>query len=194
MSDLFAEPNDATPLTPEEREGLIPTHVALRGELNELEQQNIIAAVAWAPRRRRDPLSIAFALALHRRMFSDVWRWAGHYRTSDKNIGIDRWEIEPRLRQLIDDTRYWIDHQTYPADEIAVRFHHALVYVHPFANGNGRWSRLMADILVATLGRPAFTWGRDDLRAVDDTRKEYIRALRAADRHDFAALLIFARS
>ena len=194
MSGLHDQPDDATPLTPEEREGLIPSHIALRRELNEVEQQNILLATTWALERRRDPVDEGFAKRLHRRMFGKVWKWAGEYRTSDKNIGVSRWQIQIELNRVFGDVRYWIEHETYPPDEIAVRFHHAIVLIHPFPNGNGRWSRLMADILVARLGRPRFSWGSSALRAADETRRAYIAALKSADQHDFKALLGFARS
>lgn len=194
MTALDEEPDDATPLTPEERDGLIPSHLALRRELNELEQQNILIASAWAIGRRRDPIDEAFGQNLHKRMFGDVWRWAGRYRATDKNIGVPHWEVPVRLREAFDTARYSVDHATFPPDEIAVRFHHVLVWVHPFPNGNGRWSRLMADLLVMALRQPRFTWGSSALRAGDDTRRAYIAALKAADRHDFSALLAFARS
>ncbi len=194
MNGLPDEPDDATPLTPEERDGLIPSHVTLRRELNELEQQNILTADVWALQRRHDPVSEPFARKLHRRMFRKIWKWAGHYRTSDKNIGVGRAQIQIALHQALDNTRFWIEHQTFPPDEIAVRFHHALVSVHPFSNGNGRWSRLMADALAARLGQKRFTWGRSSLRDAGETRDVYIEALKAADNHDFTALLAFARS
>ena len=194
MSSLDEQPDDATPLTPEEREGLIPSHVTLRSELNELEQQNIIEADTWAFSRKRNPMSEAFVRSLHRRMFGKVWRWAGTYRTSNKNIGVDSWQVQARLAEALDGARYWAENKTYSPDEIAVRFHHALVFIHPFPNGNGRWSRLMADLLAVRLGQPRFTWGRSALRAPDETRRAYIDALKAADSHDFGPLLAFSRS
>ena len=191
-------PNDvpihATPLTAEEREGLIPSHVTLHRELNELEQQNILEADTWVFARRHNPLRRAFLRSLHHRMFGKVWRWAGVYRSSNKNIGVDREQIQIRLDEALDNVRYWIEHKTFPPDEIAMRFHHELVFIHPFPNGNGRWSRLMADILAIRLGQPRFSWGRSSLRAADKTRQAYIEALKAADNHDFTALIAFARS
>lgn len=194
VTDWHDEPDDATPLSPTERDGLIPSHVALRRELNELEQQNILAAVTWAAGRVRNPVHEPFGRNLHKRMFGNVWHWAGRYRDTDKNIGVPYWEAPLRLREAFDSARYWIDHASYSPDEIAVRFHHALVFIHPFPNGNGRWSRLMADLLVRSLGQPPFTWGRSSLRTADQTRAAYIAALKAADRHDFEALVAFARS
>jgi Fic-DOC domain mobile mystery protein B len=195
MTGLLDEEKGATPLTPEEREGLIPSHVTLHSELNELEQQNILEADTWASLRKRDPINEPFGRNLHRRMFCDVWQWAGAYRTSDKNIGGVPWQlIQPRLYEALEQTRYWIANKIFPSDEIAVRFHHALVFIHPFPNGNGRWSRLMGDILVVKLGQKRFSWGGRALRAAGETRDAYIATLKAADNHDFASLLPFARS
>ncbi|MEI9886403.1 MAG: mobile mystery protein B [Rhizomicrobium sp.] len=184
----------ATPLAPAERDGLIPTHVTLRSELNELEQRNILEADRWVFGRKRKVLDEAFLRGLHRRMFKSVWRWAGAYRVSERNLGVASYRIETELHQVLADVRYWIDHATYPPDEIAVRFHHRLVFIHPFPNGNGRWSRLAADLLVVQLGGHRFTWGRAALQTAGAVRKSYIDALRAADAHDPAPLVAFARS
>lgn len=194
MTGLHTQPEDATPLTPEEREGLIPGHVALRAELNEIEQQNILKADRWAFQRRRIILTERFALALHRRMFGEVWRWAGQYRRSDKNIGVPSAQVQMELVAQLQDAQGWIDMQSYERDEIAVRLHHRLVLVHPFPNGNGRWSRLMADVLVTQLGGERFSWGSSDMREAGVVRQAYIDALRRADRHEIAPLLAFARS
>lgn len=193
--DLTANEDDAaTPLTPEERAQLIPSYITLRHELNEAEQAGIADADRWAFSRKRDVLSEKFLLDLHRRMFADVWRWAGKYRQSERNIGVDHWRIAVDLRSLLDDTRFWIANQTFAADEIATRFHHRLVFIHPFPNGNGRHARLAADLLVASFGRPRFSWGSVSLLNAGDTRRQYVAALRAADRHDIAPLLMFVRS
>jgi Fic-DOC domain mobile mystery protein B len=144
--------------------------------------------------RRRDPLSEKFVQALHRRMLSDVWRWAGKFRASERNLGIAFYEIPAALRQLLDDTKAWIEYKTYPPDEIAVRFHHRLVQIHPFPNGNGRHARLMADLLVMRLGGERFSWGSANLQDAAVVRRRYIAALQAADDHDIGPLLAFARS
>ena len=194
MSDLFDEPDNATPLTPEERRELIPSHIAYRSELNEAEQENIVRAQDWAFARRRDPLTEKFIKDLTRRMLRDVWRWAGKFRTSERNLGIPFYEIPVALRQLLDDTRAWTERNAYPPDEIAVRFHHRLVQIHPFPNGNGRHARLMADLLVMRLGGERFSWGSASLQVAGDLRRRYIASLQAADNHDIAPLLAFARS
>jgi Fic-DOC domain mobile mystery protein B len=194
VNDILEPDDAATPLTPEEMRDLIPAHIAYRSELNEAEQENIARAQEWAlGPRRRDLLSEKFAKGLHRRMLGDVWRWAGRFRTSQRNIGIDYWLIPTELRRLLDDANAWIEFKTYPPDETAVRFHHRLVLIHPFPNGNGRHARLMADLLIMRLGDERFSWGRENLRDPGVARQQYIAALRAADNHDIAPLLAFAR-
>jgi Fic-DOC domain mobile mystery protein B len=195
MSDIFDESDDAaTPLTPEEKRDLIPTHIALRRELNLAEQENIALGSEWALRSRQDILTDRFVMELHRRMLSDVWKWAGKYRTSERNIGIDHWKITMEVRNLLDDVKTQIDSKAYPPDEITVRFHHRLVQFHPFPNGNGRHARLMADLLIKRLGGKPFSWGSGDLADESALRKRYIAALQAADNHDIGPLLAFARS
>jgi Fic-DOC domain mobile mystery protein B len=194
VTDLFEEPDDATPLTPEEKRGLIPAYITFRGELNQAEQENIARGQDWALSRRRDLLTEKFVKDLHGRMLGDVWRWAGEFRTTERNLGIAYYEIPIAVRGLLDDAKAWIEYQSYPPDEIAARFHHRLVQIHPFPNGNGRHSRLMADLLVMQLGRERFTWGSANLQNAGDVRKRYIETLKAADNHDIAPLLAFARS
>jgi Fic-DOC domain mobile mystery protein B len=194
VPDLFEEPDAATPLTHDERDGLLPADIAYRHELNAAEQENILRAQDWALARRRDLLTEKFVKDLHRRMLGNVWRWAGQFRTSEKNLGIAYYEIPIALRQLLDDVRTWIEYGSYASDEIAVRFHHRLVQIHPFPNGNGRHSRLMADLLAMSLGQHRFSWGGADLQDAGEVRTRYIEALRAADNHDVSSLLAFARS
>jgi Fic-DOC domain mobile mystery protein B len=194
LRDLFEQPENTTPLTPEEMCELIPAHIAYRSELNEAEQENIARAQDWALARRRDLLSEKFVKDLHRRMFGDVWRWAGKFRTSEGNLGIAYYEIPAALRQLLGDTRAWIEYKAFPPDEIAVRFHHRLVQIHAFPNGNGRHSRLMADLLVISIGRERFSWGSVNLQDAGAVRQHYIAALHAADDHDIGLLLAFSRS
>ena len=192
---LFIDDDDAnTPLTPEERDDLRLSYITLRHELNEAEQANIGDALRWVAGRKRDVLDRAFLNELHRQMFGEVWKWAGRYRTTARNIGIDAHRILPELQQLIDDVRYWVENRTYPPDEIAVRFSHRLVAIHPFPNGNGRLSRLAGDLLASQLGMSAFSWGRNNIVTPGETRAQYVTALKAADAHDIGPLLEFARS
>lgn len=198
MTDLFNEPDDATPLTPSERDGLKQSWITTRHDLNEAEQENILKGAAWARRARsRKPLDLLrddFSLNLHKRMFGDVWNWAGTYRRTERNIGIDPIRIAAEVPMMFDDLRYWVDHQTFLADEIAVRLHHRLVAIHPFPNGNGRHARLMADLLIERMGGKSFSWGGGSLADTGQLRAAYVKALRIADNHNIGPLLTFARS
>ena len=192
MSDDL--PAGATPIDPDEAEGLIPEHVATRGELDELEEANIQEGLEWALRSSREVLSEEFLYELHRRMFDAIWTWAGKVRLTDKNIGVDKNIVRTEVRKLIEDAHYWRENTVYEPDELAVRFHHRLVSIHPFPNGNGRHARLMADLLARELGESAFSWGGVSLTNTSDLRTEYIGALRAADGGNVDPLLKFARS
>jgi len=194
---LFTMGDGNTPLSPDEQADLIP-NLATKEELNQWERENILVAYSWAlnPRTlvRENALSEPYIRSLHQRMFDETWKWAGQYRTSEKNIGLPHHQIREQLEILIGDTSYWIENATFPPDETAIRFHHRLVFIHPFANGNGRHARLMADVLAKLQGRPEFTWGSADIMVQGDIRRGYIDALRAADKNDIAPLLAFARS
>lgn len=194
MTDLFVEPDDATPLEPGEREGLMQTWITTRADLNEAEQANIDAGAGWAFNRRADILTERFVRDLHKRMLGDVWSWAGTYRLTERNIGIEAYRIQTEVHALLGDVNYWVKHATYPADEIAIRFHHRLVAIHPFPNGNGRHARLLADLLIERLEGRAFSWGGGNLGDIGAMRRAYVDALRAADAHDITLLLAFARS
>lgn len=193
-------PPGATPLDADELACLIPGHITTQGELNEWEQLNIVQGERWARKQRKEILNEGFLRLAHKQMFGETWKWAGEFRKSDKNIGVDWLHIGVELKKLLDDVSYQVAHGSFPADEIAVRFHHRLVAIHPFPNGNGRHARMMADLLVERLGKPRFTWGSQSLPAnaglvgANDTRKNYIAALQAADARDIAPLLAFARS
>jgi Fic-DOC domain mobile mystery protein B len=193
--DLFPEDDRNTPLSHEEKLGLIPTWITLRHELNEVEQANILEGERWAFSRPRDVLDERFLRELHKRMFGQVWAWAGDYsRENDRRIGSDSFMIQIDLRQRFGDTRHWAENQTYPPDEIAIRFHHQLVFIRPFPNGNGRLGRLAADLLITRLGGERFTWGRTSLIDPGEARAQYLAAQHAADRHNIEPLLTFARS
>jgi Fic-DOC domain mobile mystery protein B len=195
MSDPLLPQDDAsTPLSDEESEGLKLSYVTTRGDLNAAEQQNILKAQAWAFKRADKLLTRDYLTHLHKQMYGDVWTWAGTYRKTEKNIWVDPIRIQTDLQELLDNVTYWIENKTYEPDEIAVRFHHRLVYIHPYPNGNGRHARLAADTLLRENGRDRFSWGSANLRDTGEARKKYIDALRAADRHDYGPLLEFVRS
>lgn len=192
----FDYPDGATPLDPNEIDGLLLSHITTRTELDVWEQSNIMEAEAWAfERKHKDILTEKFIRRLHKRMFGNVWRWAGEFRRSEKNIGVD-WRLIPtQLRSLCDEVTAWVALASYPPDEIAARFHHRLVTIHVFANGNGRHARTIADLLlVQRLGRPRFSWGNGSLVNPGDCRRRYIDALHLADGHEYDSLMAFVRS
>ena len=186
----------ATPLDYDELKGLLPTHITTRGELDFLEMGNINQAIIWSENLKTiDILNINFICKLHKKMFSNVWKWAGKFRKSQKNIGIPYMQIEVELQTLCDDAQAWTDYNTYSPDEFAARFHHRLVFIHPFSNGNGRHARLMADLILEKLFTvKVFSWGGANLTDYNKIREEYISALKLADEHDYSLLLKFVRS
>lgn len=196
MTDIFHTHLGDTPLSEEETLDLIPS-LSTQRELNEFEFLNIRAAAEWAssPRRfaKAEFINASYLFELHRRMFNATWRWAGRVRTSEKTIGVTPARIQPDLAVLLGDVKFWIEHETYSPDEIAVRFHHRLVFIHLFPNGNGRHSRLVTDLLARKLGRPSFSWGRGT-DAPENIRQQYLAALRAADNQDYAALFSLSRA
>jgi len=195
MAVNFEYPPGATPLDPDDAAGLIPSHIATQGQLNEWEFQNVAEGRAWAlARRRKELLTPDFAWELHRRMFGRTWKWAGTVRKKETNPGIDPTNILVELKKLFDDVAYQIKHKSMPLDEIAARFHHRLTQIHPFPNGNGRHARLMTDILLKEYGAEWFDWGNGDLVASGQVRDRYIAALRAADGRDYSPLKGFVRS
>jgi len=189
-------PEGATPLDPDETEGLLLTHITTRGELDRWEQENIRQGYQWADNlKKTDFFNEDFICRLHKKMFGNVWKWAGEFRTSNKNVGIYWQEIAVELKKLCDDAKAWIEFETFPPDEFAVNFHHRLVYIHPFPNGNGRHARLVADLILEKIFKKTpFTWGSASLVKHTEIRKRYIEALKAADNHDYSLLMEFARS
>ena len=190
-------PKGATPLDPDEIDDLKIKTITTRGELDRWEQQNIGEAMDWLNTRKHksEILNESFVKKLHEKMLSKVWTWAGSFRKTDKNIGVDKYKIGIELKTLLDDTKYWIDNDTYESDEIAIRFHHQLVKIHCFPNGNGRHSRLMTDILLTdVLDKEPFTWGKGNLSVEGGVRDTYINALQSADNNEYEPLMEFVRS
>ena len=190
--DIFEADDNSTPLAAEEKNGLKLKWITLRSELNEAEARNIAQAQLWlVSSAKKDICSDTFLRALHKKMFGDVWIWAGEYRSTERNIGVVPYQIPVKLMQLFDDVKFWIENKTYSNHEIAVRLHHKLVQIHPFPNGNGRVSRLMADLVLQRLDGKGLYWGDANLVNVSEARSRYIAALRKADAGDYADLLNF---
>jgi len=190
--------NGQTPLDEEEKLGLKIETISTREELDEFEQKNIEEVIQWLFSQKLNAKSILteeFIRKLHKRMYGEVWSWAGEFRKTDKNIGIDKWQIPTELKKLLGDILYWIDHETYKPEEIAIRFKHRIVSIHCFPNGNGRHSRLLADIVMSKIyDLPEFTWGSGNLAEEEGDRESYISAGREADKNNFTPLLAFAKS
>jgi Fic-DOC domain mobile mystery protein B len=196
MTDLFQEPDDATPPDPALRGDQLQTWITSRADLNEAEEENIVKGAAWGRRRRRKAaylLTEDFVKTLHKQMFGEVWKWAGTYRQGELNIGIAPHLIAAEMAAMLDDARNWVEHETYPPDEIAARLHHRLTQIHGFPNGNGRHARMMADLVIERFGGEAFSWGGGSLADVGTLRNQYVAALRAADNHDIGPLRAFMR-
>lgn len=183
-----------TPLDPDEMEGLKHPHIQTRGELNQLEQHNIQEGYKWltSQRKHKDFLTEAFLLDLHKQMLGQVWAWAGSFRHTEKNIGVDPLDIGVELRNLLADAKYWVEYGTYNREEFAARFHHRLVKIHPFPNGNGRHARIMTDVILERLLEELpIEWGAGVLDIEGDHRQNYIGTLRAADNNDYQPLIEF---
>ena len=193
--DIFETDDNSTPLTAEEKDGLKLKWITLRSELNEAEARNIAQAQIWLmSNKNKDIYSDTFLRELHKKMFGDVWKWAGTYRTSERNIGVVPYQIPMKLMQLFDDMKFWIENKTYSNHEIAVRVHHKLVQIHPFPNGNGRVSRLMADQVLEKLEGTKLYWGNTNLVNDSEVRSAYIAALKEADEGDYSALIEFTQN
>ena len=189
--------NGQTPLDEDEKQGLLIPTISTRGELDEFEQLNIDEAQLWILRKSfslEQILKEDFVKTLHKKMFGNVWRWAGEFRNTNKNIGSDKFLIGVDLKHLLDDCRFWVENNIFAKDEIAVRFSHRIVKIHCFPNGNGRHSRLIGDILnEKVFGNESFTWGGANLTNASDLRSKYIVALQAADDGDYSTLIKFVR-
>ncbi len=187
-----------TPLDDDEKEGLKIKSITTQGELDEFEQLNIEKAVEWTIHtklRLEKILTEKFIKDLHKRMYGDVWKWAGEFRKTEKNIGIPWTKIGIELKILLDDSKYWIDNETFPPEEIAIRFKHRIVSIHCFPNGNGRHSRMMADIIMESIfGGEIFSWHQSNMVKANETRKKYISSLKEADNGNYNNLIEFAKN
>ncbi len=187
-----------TPLNEEEKDGLLIKTITTHGELDEHEQLNIEKAIEWTIKtkfKNDQILTEKFIKALHKKMFVNVWSWAGEFRKSEKNLGVTWIKIGIELRALLEDTKYWIENKIFSNEEIAIRFKHRLVNIHCFPNGNGRHSRIMADIIMQSIfGVEPFTWNHSNMVKADQTRKNYISAIREGDNGNIQPLIDFARN
>ncbi len=189
--NIFETDDNSTPLTEDEKQQLKIKWITTRAELNELETKGIAEAEIWLMTNKKDILNETFIKKLHKKMFGSIWKWAGTFRTTERNIGVAPYNIQPQMKMLIDDIKFWISHKTYSEKEIAIRFHHRLVQIHPFPNGNGRISRIMADLLMHSFNLENLNWGSGDLTEISELRSKYINALQEADKGNYEPLIEF---
>jgi len=188
---MIEYPKGATPLDPDELAGLKFPHIQTRSELDQMEQVNIQDGLRWlALQKEVTVLNDTFLRELHKRLFGEVWSWAGRFRLTEKNIGVAPEQIAVTLKNLLDDVKYWCENKTYEKQEIVLRFHHRLVQIHCFPNGNGRHARIATDaLLLKELEESVINWGNTQLQDAGEHRKEYIETLRRADKGDYQPLL-----
>jgi Fic-DOC domain mobile mystery protein B len=187
-----------TAIDEEEKNGLLIKSITTRAELDEFEQQNIEKAIEWTMTKRfkaEKIISEEFVRELHFKMFKDVWKWAGEFRRTNKNLGCEWIQVNTQLKQLNDDCRYWLENKTYSEEEIAIRYKHRIVSIHCFSNGNGRHSRLMGDVIVNHIfGQKVFSWGGKNLNKKSEGRAAYLKSVKQADNGNIKSLIEFART
>jgi len=182
-------PPGATPLSPEDLEGLIPRYITTRSELNDAEFKNITeASKKYFLSRKRFPFTIGHLYKVHKEMFGQVWKWAGKKRITEKNIGVEKTQIDVEIIKLLDDLDYWLK-QNMNIAEISARLHHRLVYIHPFNNGNGRWGRFIVNLFLKDHYDSYLDFPEDEILLTTEIRKSYIAALREADSLKYERLI-----
>ena len=198
MSDgIIDQSKDATPI--DDLSGLLQD-ITTRQELNDAEALNIVNATDWIDNGRiDDPFTATFYRTLHTKMYDEVWAWAGELRSQTGEVTHPGSRPEDVGRDIarvaMDFHREWeaLNDHDHLLPLIA-RYHHQLVLVHPFNNGNGRWSRLAADAVLQRLAnQPPLTWATDTLVVDSAERKAYIAALKKADNGDIAPLFDYLR-
>lgn len=187
---LFNYPIGATPLN--DYSGLIPKTILTQNDLNRAEAENIfLAQKKYLFGNIGSPkywFNIPTLKAIHKAMFGNVWVWAGDFRKSITSIGIEPYKVPYQLGELCADVDAWVHNcDGLGILEQAARIHHRLVLIHPFENGNGRFSRLIADryLLAFDCKHPNWPYLEDN----DAIRSQYIASLKAADRGDYEPLL-----
>lgn len=184
-----------TPLHPDELADLIPAHLTLKRELNEWEFMNISEAVQkyfLGPKKTWDLTDPTILKKIHADMFNQTWKWAGSFRKRDTNIGCDWRQIQIQLKDACDDFSFWIQNDSFSPAEVAIRFHHRLISIHPFPNGNGRHGRLIADLHLHQIGEKHLGWKGKNLIEANTSRNDYLKAMRLADQGNFQPLIEFA--
>ena len=192
---VLVDRDGSTPLDHDQVIGIRFSHLTTMGELDEIEDLNIQKGMEWLNRQKGDDyLSTEFLCKLHERLFGDVWKWAGKFRTSEVNISKYRpYDIGPQLKNFFEDIKLWIEGGSMSWDEISAEAHHRLVTIHPFPNGNGRTTRIYTEYLQKRNQQPVSSWGASLAHDSKARRDLYIQSLRNADKGNFEALIAFMR-
>jgi len=185
--------DDATPLNDISGLKLPNDKVYTLREIYIEEAKNIAQAtlkyLSAPPSKKIAPFSYEWMQHLHYEMFGNVWKWAGKFRHMELSIGIKAYQVPSALKELTEDLHYWETHRTFDLYETSARVHHRAVQIHPFQNGNGRWSRMLANIYLRQHGAMPVKWQEEELAKNNPHRNSYIQALKEADRGDYAALI-----
>jgi Fic-DOC domain mobile mystery protein B len=191
-SFFFKDSDGQTPLPYEMQKGLKIKTIQNMGELDEHEEANIAKGLSWLARQKSDPKTYDFWIKLHKKLFEDVWTWAGKIRqhelqNPDFLLPQDIWT---GLKHLQEDLKAWIELNSYPPKEIAARFHVGIETVHPFVNGNGRFGRILTDQICKFQSFDVPTWGKSLASQPKERRKAYIDSLTYARRkRDFTQII-----
>lgn len=185
--------DDATPLDDTSGLKLPSNKIYSLKEIYVAEANNIALAtikyLSAPPSKKTAPFSYEWLSSLHEEMFGNVWDWAGKFRQVELSIGIKAYQVPTALKELADDISYWDKNKTFDIYETATRIHHRAVQIHPYKNGNGRWSRMLANIYLRQNGSMPVKWQEDLLSKENLKRDEYIKALKEADNSDFFNLI-----
>lgn len=191
----FVDRDGSTPLDPDQIKGIRFSHLTNMGELDEVEDLNIQKGLEWLYHQKTDDyLSMQFLCKLHEKLFGDVWKWAGKFRTVEVNISkIRSYDVGPQLINFFEDAKLWIEGGRMGWDEIAAEMHHRLVCIHPFPNGNGRTTRIFTEYVQRRNNQLITTWKASLSHDPKERRKAYIKALQKADKGDFEMLIEFMK-
>ncbi|MBT3984304.1 MAG: mobile mystery protein B [Bacteriovoracaceae bacterium] len=191
MSILFYNRDGQTPVDESIRKDLIPDHINDMTELYESEIENIALGIEWAKTTKKNHRDYFTWLEVHKHMFNDVWKFAGNTRKVELNNPdfLMPYEILPQLKDLQENLIFWLENKTFDDRELMARVHERLLTIHPFKDGNGRWARLLVNMICEKQNIEVPSWGKE-IKEDDKRRSIYISAVKKARKDDDYAHLI----
>ena len=179
--------------------GLLLEHLSTTTARNAAETEAISRAYdkyVFRARRKKQGtewLTDDFIRRVHADMLGTIWEWAGKYRQTKFNLGVDPHLIREQIKLFTEDFLYWNGTEsTMSVIEIAARIQHRLTNIHPFTNGNGRHARLITDIFLHSRKLPIPQWPQIQLMAQgNEIGEQYITAMKKADNGDINDLIQF---